>query len=259
MRTDSLFQRYELFVTSGIIAAQANYPSEGFRQRDVRFIIELFSNWVEFSLSDATLALSNTQIARYLDTLVIEGSAKKTKRGKHPQYRLTRIGLIELLSRLAKSAKPLEPSQFLFVYYFIYNYKSRILEMIKTEGTLFPLGMRLEVESLLDTTTLLAEERKRVETKLKKLHARIADSNQSSRLARDLYRRGLTSQEVAKHLEQSYPYGMNSKKPLTELFNEIPTDIGKWELETGAIQRCSQLWTPARVLLNTYLQQLNKL
>jgi hypothetical protein len=259
MRTDALFQRYELFASSAVIAAHANAPDEGFRQRDVRFLIELLSNWVDYTLDGAVLELKNTQVARYLDNLVEEGAAKRTTRGKRPRYRLTRIGFLELLSRLTTIPANIEPAHFLYIFYFLSNYRQRLLDLIQREGDRFPVAMQLEVEDLLDTKALVEEERKRISIELKKLHSRIADSKQSSRLARDLYRRGLSGPEVAQKIEETYPYALNSQKPLSELYSEIPKDIGQWELEEGTLQRCEQLWNPSRVVLNAYMQQLNKL
>ena len=82
------------------IAAHARFSSRGFRQKDLRFLLELFWNWVESAMVGPSIAIQNVQIARYLDTLAQEGFAKRLAGGKSPRYRLTRVGLLECLGQI---------------------------------------------------------------------------------------------------------------------------------------------------------------
>lgn len=45
-RVGDLFSENEAIVAAAVVAAQATLGSDGFRQRDVRFYISVFSNWV---------------------------------------------------------------------------------------------------------------------------------------------------------------------------------------------------------------------
>ena len=119
MRHDALFKRFEFLVAAAVIAAHANSRAQGFRQREVRFLIELFSNWVSASLEGEVLELKNTQILRYLEGLSSEAFARRSVRQRFPVYRLTRLGLIELLSRLVNPPAAIPPAQFFFVFYFL--------------------------------------------------------------------------------------------------------------------------------------------
>lgn len=259
MREGTIFRSYELFVAAAVIAAHASAPKEGFRQRDVRFLIELVTNWVELSLKGPALAISNTQVQRYLDELVLEGFARRLGRGKFPRYRLSRTGLIELLGRIVPEGLCSQLQHFFFLYYFIKNYRPRIERLIEQEGKQFPLALKLEVEALLDEKALVQHQLHFAQLELKKLDDRITDSLKAGALAAKLYSGDLSTAEVADEVEKLYPYELNSQKPLHELISSLPEDLARWELEIGALQRVEHIWEPTRGLLRAYVQVLQKL
>lgn len=259
MREGSLFNRFESLAAASCVAAHANAGLEGFRQKDVRFIIELFSNWIELSLSTSELPLNNTQVARYLDQLSKDGLARRTVSATRPMYRLTRLGIIELLNRTIPSTRLLPPEQCYFVVYFLKNYRTRLIELIEREGKQFPLAMRLEIDSLLDSNSVLQSQLDLTERELLRLDERIADSGHGSRLAKRLFADGLTTAEVARKVQQINPYELNSQKPLSELLSEVPADLGRWELEIGALKRAAELWTPLRTVLQAHKKNLREL
>lgn len=259
MRTGTILKSYEFFVAAAAIAAHASFGKEGFRQRDVRFLIELFSNWVERTFDGPLLPVSNTQVQRYLEELVTEGYARRFIRRNRPRYRLVRTGLIELLQRLIPETLCSHPEHFFFLHYFIRDYRPRIEKLIADEGKQFPLALKLEVEALLDVDALIKQQLRCAELELKKLEERISDNVKGSKLATRLYAQKLPLLEVATEIEKRYPYELNSQKPLTELISEVPEDLGRWELETGAAKRVEHLWTPARSMLLSYIQILKKL
>lgn len=258
MRTDALFERYEVYVAAASIAAHASIPATGFRQRDVRFFIELFTNWVNWALNDELLVLSNTQVARYLDKLVEEGFARRMLRNSQPQYHLTRTGLIELVSTIVKQSQSIQPTHFCFRYYFIKSYKPRLFELIEKEGTRFPLALRLELEGLLDEKAIVKGQIKVLERERKKLDSRIYEALQSAVLAKKRFAEAKKIDAVAAEIEKLYPYELNSQKPLSELLSGIPAELARWELETGNTLRANLLWAPARALFDTYLESLRK-
>lgn len=264
MRKDTLFKRFEVFVAAATIAAHANYPREGFRQREVRFLIELFSNWASsgaggLAASSDVLELSNTQVSRYLENLVTEGNARRSARGRWPYYRLTRVGLIELVARLVDQPLVTVPAHFFFVYYFISNYGPRITELVKVEGKQFPVALALELQGLLDIKSLVQRQIKLADRELQQLEIKSGDSVKGAKLAARLYAQGLDHLSVAAELEKQYPYQLNSQKPLSKLIADIPADIGRWEIEIGGMRRAEQIFMPTRAVLLAYVQQLKRL
>src|SRR5262245_51590688 len=134
-------ERYRVLFHAAAIAAHARFNKEGFRQKDFRFLIELFSNWLEATLEGSSLEVENTQIARYLTGLVEEGWAKQTG-GTRPRYRLTRDGLVEQLSRLVDRQYWWPIEDFFFVYYFLDSYRHRIEGLINGAGPLYTGPMK---------------------------------------------------------------------------------------------------------------------
>jgi hypothetical protein len=259
MRTGTIFKSYELFVASAVLASHANVKGEGFRQKDVRFLIELFSNWVETTFEGQVLSINNTQVLRYLDSLVEEGFARRLAKDQHPCYRLSRTGLIELISRLIPQRLYIQPEHFFFLFYFLKNYRPRIEKLVEQEGKQFPHSLRLEVESLLDVGKLVEQQIQYAKLEITKLKQRTLDAEHVSQLAFSLFDASKPVDEVAAAVEQEYPYELNSQKPLSELFSEIPEDLGCWELTEGSARRAKHLWGPSLKMLECYLECLTDL
>jgi len=81
MARQSVLDRFEVFIGTAVLAAHASKFKKGFRQGDVCWVIELFADWLEFVEEHAELKIQNTQVARYLDTLVKEGFARRLSSG----------------------------------------------------------------------------------------------------------------------------------------------------------------------------------
>lgn len=265
MEYDSLLDRAEVFFATATIAAHASAVGDtfssvaGFRQKDAKFLIDLFSNWTQSLELSPSLPVQNTQIARYLEYLVKNGYARRVTRQTRPLYRLTRTGLIELLSRLVHKTYTSERERFFFVFYFVKNYAARIEGLVKAEGKEFPYALKLELENLFDTGSFIKREVEAAEKALKRLDARIQDGIKSS----DLIATGLKARrdidELVKEVESRYPYELNSQKPLSELIASIPQNIRTWELNEGNKLRVTELWQPTRVLLKAYIEEVKRL
>jgi hypothetical protein len=255
----SQFSQHELFVATATIAAHSNSVQNGFRQRDVRFLIELFSNWIESALPGHLIEVQNTQVARYLGDLVSEGFAKKVTRKGPPHYRLTRPGLIALLERITTSPAAERREDFLFLFYFIKTYRPRVIALIEAEGRQFPHALRIEIEEFLDSDSLLKREVRRVDGEINKLEVRIRDSNSTSREIGKLKKEDITTDEIIRRIEKLYPYELNSQKPLSELVAGIPEESRLWELEVGNLHRIESLWGPSLELLRSYRKVLDHL
>jgi hypothetical protein len=254
-----LLERYEIFAGAAVIAAHANNIAAGFRLRDVRFLIELFSNWLEASQGEAVLPLQNTQVSRYVTSLVDEGLARRINRKGRPIYRLTRVGLIELIDRITTAPYIGRKELFFFLYYFIENYRPKLTELVAREGRQFPVALKLELEALLNTDAVLNRELADAERELQKLDDGIYAARQSSAIAIRMNRAGRPIEDIAAELEHSHPYELNSQKPLSQLLGEIPPEIRLWELETGNLRRVEQIFRPSRAMLCCYINELKAL
>ena len=258
MKYDSLFSRQELFVAAACVGAHANAP-DGFRQREIKFLIELFSNWTESTLHRGEVSIRATQILRYLDHLVREGYARRLLKQRVPFYRLTRTGLLELLSKLAMQTEQGRGSRVLFVFYFLKNYRTRLIDLVAREGALFPRALKVELEEILDIRAFLNREIARTERELKKIDDRIHDAHAISALTTKLLKCKTPLSEVVAQVEQAYPYELNSQMPLADLIDSIPESARAWELQHGTLHRAADLWEPERHILECYHQQIKSL
>jgi hypothetical protein len=258
MNSGSAVDRLEIFTASATLAAHASFSEHGFSLRDLRFFTELFLNWIE-DIDATTHALQNTQLARYLAHLIEHGFAKKSTSNKTPFFRLTRLGLLELLNRIVLSTNAAQPSTTLFRICFITSYRPRLEALVEREGAHFPHSLKVELAALLDVDSLIQGEIKRVERALQRTERRIDDALKTSALTKNRLAAQVPFAQVVEEVESRYPYDLNSMKPLHELIASIAPDQRRWELEEGNLIRAHTLWEPQRAMLRELLQQLKAL
>lgn len=252
MARNSVLDRHHVLFDAAAIAAHACFAAKGFRQKDLRFLFELFSNWLESATGGPVLSIQNTQIGRYLSSLVRDGSAKRMVSGKRPLYRLTRVGLMECLTRIVHRRHWWPMEEFLFVFHFVASYHARIEEIIKREGVLFPQVLKAEIRQLLDLKELVDRQEQLLDREIQRLGLRISDARKSSELAQSLIQRGSPVEQVVEGVQRRFPYQLNNQKPLLELFRETPEEDWLWQMETGAMKRVEHIFGPLREMLMRY-------
>lgn len=257
-RTGDLFTENEAVVAAAVVAAQATLGNDGFRQRDVRFYIGLFSNWLEATTGSWTLDLHNAQVQRYLELLVKAGWAKRPGR-KPPRYCLTPEGLIRLLERIGQRKNLKRFDEFFFILHVFHAYGDRLRSLVQQTGPFNSKSLSVDLDELLDFRRLIARERELVQRESQRLTLRIQESRATSELTRKLLAEGQTLDQVVQAIEQRFPYEMNSQKSLGELFEQLPAPFRRVELETIAELRATSLWEPTLALLQSYLGILDGL
>lgn len=255
--TDSLLSRKAYLIAAACLASHATANLNGFRQRDVKFLLELFINWT--LVHEYSIKLNNNQIARFLSSLVNDGMARNINRNNLKLYRLTRIGIINLLEKISVIDSYIDPEQFFFSHYFIKNYKSRILEIIEKEGKQFPIALKIEVENLLDINAYKNKNINLLKKELIKLKAREEDSINTAILFEKMSNSGKNIEEIYKTIEERFPYELNSLKPLSELLSNLPQELSIWEMQFGSNLRANEIFKQKRELLTKYLECTYKL
>lgn len=250
LRSGTSFDDRAPLVTAAVIAAQAT-AAEGFRQRDVRFFIELFSNWLESTTGVHTLTIHNTQVQRHLNALSKAKIARRIGRSP-PQFRLTPEGLVELLRRFVLRTDLMRIDDFFLAFHFLDAYGPRLRAMVTRGGTHASRLVALDLDQLVDPARLVAAERERVARELARLAVRCDESRKASALARQSLGRGAAIESVIREVEEQFPYELNSQKPLTELLSALPASWQREELVENAALRAERLWEPLRKLLTHY-------
>jgi hypothetical protein len=259
MKKTSHLQRYDIFVAAGTLAAYSSSLKMGFRQKEVRFFTELFSNWMDLTLPSAILDLENTQIKRYIESLVELGFAKKKAKSRPPAYLLTRGGIIQLIEQLRYPKFWSHPAYLFFVYFFIKAYGPRIINLLEGGDTPLPNTFKLEIERLLDANTMKKEQINILERKLNDLENRVSESLNSSLFATQEIRLGVKKDELFKKIEKINPYQLSNQVPLSKLLNSLSTEQALWEVSQGGELRASLMWKPLHELLKSYLDLIREL
>lgn len=258
--SQSLFSRFEVLVAPAIIGAHANAPTgKGFRQRDVRWLIEFFANWIEPSLDPDGLQIKNTQISRYLERLTQDGYALKQMRKSTPRYILNPLGLIELMHRVVQKPYYPQKEHFFFLFSFMVNYKPRVQEIVKAEKKRFPHALLLELEELFNAQSLLERQLYFTKRELKKLQKRMEDQTGAAQLTQSIMQETNDYKTMAEIVEKQFPYTLYTKKPLRQMLSETTQRHGIWELTVGGIRRNRLMWEQIKEMLELHIAQLEKL
>lgn len=255
-RTDAFYKNNGIFINAAIIGAYANSMASdtGFRQRDIKFYIDLLSNWMETTIPSGVLNIQNTQIQRILDSLVTEGFLRKTQKNDVPYYGLKSLGLIEIVSRLVEDDGMENLDQFFFVYHFVLLYSSKMNSMLLEKNNTISKAYQLEVENLLNSKNLVQRQIEKIQFKIVRLEDRINECRKMSKLAKGYFEKNLPLKTIVEKIEKLYPYQLNNQKNMNELFAELSPDMQLIELTEAPAMRADSLWEP---LLNHYKSYLN--
>ncbi len=254
-----IFSSYRSFFVAASLGAHSNFYTTGFRQKDVRFLLGLFLNWMDSTTKGVDESIHKTQIARYLNSLVKDGFAERLAQTSPPRYLLTRAGLLELVRQLTKMPILAPIELFFFVQVFVRTYGERIKELVTQKENRLPRAYQVELEALLDLREIFNQQIRALQLEIRKLDERISETKGAHELAQKLVRKGASSEEIIRSVVEHHPYDLNSHKPMTELFHEVPPHLRIWELTTANENRAQFLWIPTREFLNNYIKQLQDL
>lgn len=241
-------------VACALLAAHVQWEERGFRQKDVRFLVELLTSW-RWSAEERRLRppLHNTQILRVLRHHFELGWIKSSAGKKRTRFYLTRSGFMGFLSHLYDVALESDFATYSFLSYILQSYKERLLKLIHREGTSLPLPQRLEVERLLDGKAHQALRQKRMRDRLQYWQRRIKENETIVALVRERIGEGNSIEKIVQEIERRYPYEMNFAKPLTAFISEVPKDLQQWELTEGQLRRAKMIWATNAKLLELEL------
>lgn len=237
-------------MTLATLAAHAKHQGSTFRQKDVKFLVDLFINWIYNPAGRATRPLlHNTQIQRFINALVRDGLAKSSTQGSSPAYSLTKSGFLELTEILRKEAKAAPFEIFLFLIYFLRSYRSQILSTFDALSSASALAFKSEMAGLLDEKSLLKERHRSISNEIAYWEARIKEAKDVIAYVAELKSSRASPAEIGKSVELRFPYELNFQKPLTELLSEVTPELQLWEMTKGNESRIRHLWSQKIELL----------
>lgn len=256
MARASIIDRHEPFIAVAVLTAHQVNLKRGFRQAETRRYLDRWMYWQTLIEDQGPINIQNTQISRYLKTLVSEGFATTKVENKHTLFRLTRPGLVEMLTRLVAHPYYERREHFFFVYMMVKAYRKQLVKLVQIEGKYFPTSLQAQVNSLLDPELLLEDQITHVRRELSKLDKRLTEQRETLELAEKLFNSGFSQEEVLSELDRRYPLGSNPLRRYSVLDGEGTERQRAWELTCGTASRLGYLWKPARRMLQHYLDEL---
>jgi hypothetical protein len=251
-----MLARTPFFLIPAALAAQAQTGMAGFRQRDVRFFSDLFSNWVQFGGIGVTQAIHNTQVLRFMLALSEDHQAKEIVRGKSPKYRLTRAGVFNLISFLVNRSYLSSRPECLLTCYFIKSYSRQLKSMVAASSQEFSRAHKIEIEALLDLSKFIERQISLINNEVVRLNERIEAANEIDRDYQQMARAGAKLDAIAKYIGENHPYELNSNRNFSQLLASLPDDVLQWEVSQGFQLRARLIFTPLKEELIRFKESL---
>lgn len=258
-RSDAFYDIHATFINAALISAHANHGEHGFRQKDVKFYIELLTNWMESSFKGPGLMVVNVQIQRLLDGMSEKGIVKKSLKDSRPIYKFTSIGLLEVTSQLVDVTKLNSLNDFFFLYHFVSLYSQKIEEILSGQRQNLPKSYQLEIKHLLNPQNLVERQRQLIEYEISKLKDRIDEAYKMTALAKSLLEKGKGISDAVSEVEKAYPYQLNNQRKMSEVFKILPPDVQLIEISEAPAYRAKTLWTPLLEQYESFLGSLTRL
>ena len=258
-RSDAFYDQHYLFINAALIASHANGESPEFRQKDIKFFIELLSNWMETSFKDHCLIIQNTQVQRLLDQLTTEGILKKNLKNKRPHYQFTSIGVLELINRLVSDKSLEDLENFFFLYHIVALYSDKMQGILLKRSSELPKSYIIEIQHLLNPANLVERQSRRITLEIKKLEIRIKEAKEITKISEKMLQADKGISEIVKKIESTFPYQLNNQRKMTDFFKTLSPDIQYIELTAAPTLRAETLWEPLLKYYQNYLHNLSKL
>ncbi len=244
-------------IVLGTLAAHSQSIATGFRQREIRFYSELFSNWIEVGGLGATIFLHNTQIARHITQLVHEGFAKSLKRGTgRPTYKLTKAGLFSLLSQLVHRSYLKDRLECHLVWYFLRSYTPQLQVLFGNSDSGLSIAQQRELEEYLNISDFIANQIRHVDTELKRLEERVNVAFAIAKEVQQMLARRQSIDECVAVVSKKYPYELNAQRSFSDLLKTLPPNLLVWELTKGSAIKARFVFEPLKTEILRFKEQL---
>ncbi|MEA9355788.1 hypothetical protein SHI21_06235 [Bacteriovorax sp. PP10] len=258
MRKGSTGNQYIKLFYSAIIATWLNREEKGFRQKDVRFYLDLILDWMESAPFAKNVVIQNTQMMRFLEQLVEKQWLTK-KNQNPPVYFFNNKHFMELI-RETLSTSENDPYEVFFLQFHLASvYRESLSEMLFIRGVELSRGQKIDIEHLLNEKFLLRNQIERIELEIKKISLRQNEISKMINFSKEELSKNSDAIEVAKKLETKYPYQLQYQKSMSKAFLEIHPKLRSLELTLHSEKRMMTLWSPMENYLRAYLSTLESM
>ena len=228
-----------------------------FRQRDLRFFYDLFSNWIDpVPGSTQRQPVQNTQIARFIESLVREQLVEKKKQAK--RFTISLRSIPQLIRRFLERDYTDRPELAFFVFLFCKFYFIPYIEKNITEThRRFHVGLKRLLD-LANPGLFIEAQLFFVDERLRGFERVFAIQEETGSYIAE--RTGTISQdEWLDEVESEVSFFLHSEKPLQKILKRGDKDRIDWEARHGRIERMQLLWKCEVERLRVFRKQLQEL
>lgn len=232
-----------------------------FRQRDVRFFYDLFSNWIDpIPGSRRRVGVQNTQIARFVESLAKSGIAERetnASEGKK-KYTLSFREMPKLLRQILERDYSDAPAVAFFVFlfckfYFIPFIHERMRETHKRFHTALRRLLDIANPGLFIEAQLFY-----VDERLRGFDRVFAIQEEADELIEEQGFEGAADHWLDE-VETEVSFFLHSEKPVKKLVRKGGTNRVEWEAKRGRHERLSLLWKSEVERLKIFREQLQQI
>lgn len=223
-----------------LVGVWLNRSEKGFRQKDLRFYFELINDWVDSSHKNKHNKIQNTQIMRFLESLVLRDWLQK-KTG--PIYYFRNKNFMPFLKEVFSVNEEDSFEIFLLQVHSATLYSKIIYQLLYRRGIELSYGEKLDLEVLLSSKNLIDIKRSNLLKEVKVLEKRIEDVEKMVQFSKNKIN-SYEPMDIAKELEQINPYNLQFYQSMTKTFKDLIPEIAKLELTENSKRRIDTLWIP---------------
>lgn len=243
---------------AALIATWLNREEKGFRQRDVKFYHDLIIDWMETSPSAKNYTIQNTQMMRFLESLVKKQWLLK-KKGTTPYYTFNNKYFMDLIKESLSISED-DPYDLFFLQFHLASvYKETLSELLFIRGIELSRGQKMDLEHLFNSKLLLRSQKERIEIEINKLDLRKKEVEKMIEFAKQDLASGSDAMDVVGKIEKKYPYQMQYQKSMSKTFADLHPKLRILELTSNSEKRLKTLWDPTENYLRGYLKTLEEL
>jgi hypothetical protein len=227
---------------------------ERFRAMDILFFIELYSNQLHLGTFGRDLTIQPTQINRIVEALQKDGDAYIEKDGYKKLFRVPPKGVLRLIRDLVLQEVYLPVVETVFAQYFVTTYADHVRRYIESDTSIGQDSLD-QLDHLLSPRTIITRQLQLLETAIKSTERKIESTEAMVEyFASEVDRKPLES--VIAEMPSSFSYELSYRKPLRELFSELPEAYRAYEIRHGFAQRNESLYKRLLPALLAEKQQL---
>lgn len=250
--------QYTKLYYAAILATWLNREETGFRQRDVKFYLDLLIDWMESAPFAKNIIIQNTQMMRFLDSLVEKQWLTK-KNYQAPIYNFNNRYFMDLIKETLSNSDN-DPYEIFFLQYHLASvYRETLSELLFIRGVELSRGQKLDLDHLLNAKLILRNQKERIEREIEKLSLRQKEVEKMIDLAKNELQKSNDTDEIVKKIEFIYPYQLQYQKSMSKAFADLHPKIRILELTSNSEKRIYTLWSPMEEFLRAYLNILERL